>query len=109
MDVLSRLSRLIRPRTQGGRIVTSLVAGLGLPLVLYGILLVRTQGYEPMGLCRPVPSAQGHIPIDMSRGSGVPTTCGLDWGFVADSILLPGLGFALVAYILMALLARIER
>jgi hypothetical protein len=108
-DVLSRLSRLIRPRTVGGRIVTSLVAGLGLPVLLYGILLLRTHGYEPMGLCRPVPAAQGHIPIDMSRGSGIPTTCGVDWGFVASNILLPGLGFALVAYILMALLARIER
>jgi phage shock protein PspC (stress-responsive transcriptional regulator) len=108
-DVLSRLSRLIRPRSRGGRIVTSLVAGFGLPVVLYAILMLRTHGYEPMGLCHPVPAAQGHIPIDMSRGSGIPTTCGLDWGFVGISILLPGLGFAMVAYILMALLARIER
>ncbi len=107
--MLLRLSRLIRPRTQGGRVVTSLVAGLGLPVVLYGLLLFRTHGYEPMGLCKPVPAAQGHIPIDMSRGSGIPTTCGVDWGFVASNILLPGLGFAVVAYILMALLARIER
>ncbi len=109
IDVLSRVSRLIRPRTVGARIVTSLVAGLGLPVMLYGILLLRTHGYEPMGLCKPVPAAQGHIPIDMSRGSGIPTTCGVDWGFVGTNILLPGLGFALVAYILMALLARIER
>jgi hypothetical protein len=108
-DVLLRLSRLIRPRTAAGRIATSLVAGLGLPVVLYAILMVRTHGYEPMGLCRPVPAAQGHIPIDMSRGSGIPTTCGLDWAFVGTGILLPGLGFALVAYLLMALLARIER
>jgi hypothetical protein len=108
-DVLSRLSHLIRPRSFGGRIVTSLVAGLGLPVLLYGILLLRTQGYEPMGLCQPVPAAQGHIPIDMSRGSGIPTTCGVEWGFVASNILLPGLGFALVAYLLMALLVRIER
>jgi hypothetical protein len=107
--VLSRLSRLIRPRTLAGRVVTSLVAGLGLPTMLYGILLLRTHGYEPMGLCKPVPAAQGHIPIDMSRGSGIPTTCGIDWGFVGTSILLPGLGFALVAYLLMTVLARIER
>ena len=107
--MLLRLSRLIRPQTVAGRIVTSLVAGLGLPVVLYGILLMRTHGYEPMGLCKPVPAAQGHIPIDMSRGSGIPTTCGVDWGFVGSSILLPGIGFALVAFILMALLARIER
>lgn len=107
--MLSRLSRLIRPRTFAGRVVTSLVAGLGLPALLYGILLLRTHGYEPMGLCKPVPAAQGHIPIDMSRGSGIPTTCGIDWGFVGTSILLPGLGFALVAYLLMAVLARIER
>jgi len=107
--VLSRLSRLIRPRTLAGRVVTSLVAGLGLPVVLYGILLLRTHGYEPMGLCKPVPAAQGHIPIDMSRGSGIPTTCGVDWSFVGTSILLPGLGFALVAFLLMAVLARIER
>lgn len=107
--MLSRLSRLIRPRTVSRRIVTSLVAGLALPVVLYGILLVRTHGYEPMGLCRPVPAAQGHIPIDMSRGSGIPTTCGVDWAFVGSNILLPGLGFAVVAYLLMALLARIER
>ncbi len=107
--MLSRLSRLIRPRTPAGRVATSLVAGLGLPVVLYGILLLRTHGYEPMGLCKPVPAAQGHIPIDMSRGSGIPTTCGVDWGFVGTSILLPGLGFALVAYLLMTVLARIER
>ncbi|MEK9970301.1 MAG: AAA family ATPase [Ferrovibrio sp.] len=108
-DVLSRLSRLIRPRTAGGRIATSLVAGLGLPVLLYAILMLRTHGYEPMGLCHPVPAAQGHLPIDMSRGSGIPTTCGLDWGFVGTSILLPGLGFAFVAYLLLTLLARIER
>jgi hypothetical protein len=107
--VLLRLSRLIRPRTVAGRILTSLVAGLGLPVVLFGILLLRTHGYEPMGLCHAVPAAQGQIPVDMSRGSGIPTTCGVDWGFVGSSILLPGLGFALVAWILMALLARIER
>lgn len=107
--MLSRLFRLIRPRTLAGRVVTSLVAGLGLPVVLYGILLLRTHGYEPMGLCKPVPAAQGHIPIDMSRGSGIPTTCGVDWSFVSTSILLPGLGFALVAYLLMTVLARVER
>lgn len=106
--LLSRLSNLIRPRTVGGRIVTSLVAGFGLPLVLYGILMLRTHGYEPMGLCHPTPNG-GLIPIDMSRGSGIPTGCGVDWGFVASNIVLPGLGFALVAYILMALLARSER
>lgn len=107
--MLLRLSRLIRPRSIPGRIATSLVAGFGLPVLLYGILLVRTHGYEPMGLCKPVPAAQGHIPIDMSRGSGIPTTCGVDWSFVGTNILLPGLGFAVVAYLLMALLARIER
>ncbi len=107
--MLLRLSRLIRPSSILGRIATSLVAGLGLPVLLYGILLMRTHGYEPMGLCKPVPAAQGHIPIDMSRGSGIPTTCGVDWGFVGTNILLPGLGFAVVAYLLMALLARIER
>lgn len=106
--VLSRLSSLIRPRSLAGRIITSLVAGLGLPVVLYAVLMLRTHGYEPMGLCHPTPHG-GLIPIDMSRGSGIPTGCGVDWGFVASNILLPGLGFALLAYILMALLARTER
>jgi len=107
-NVLSRLSRVIRPRSIAGRVVTSLAAGLGLPVALYGILMIRTHGYEPMGLCRPTPNG-GLIPIDMSRGSGIPTGCGVDWGFVASNILLPGLGFALLAYILMALLVRAER
>jgi aminoglycoside phosphotransferase family enzyme/predicted kinase len=106
--VLSRLSSLIRPRSLAGRIITSLIAGLGLPVVLYAVLMLRTHGYEPMGLCHPTPNG-GLIPIDMSRGSGIPTGCGVDWGFVASNILQPGLGFALLAYILMALLARAER
>lgn len=105
---MSRFSRWIRPQTVLGRIIASLVFGLSLPVVLFGILLLRTHGYEPMGLCRPVPAAQGHIPIDMSRGSGIPTTCGIDWSFVLTSMLLPGLGFALLAYLLMALLKRAE-
>lgn len=104
-----RFSNWIRPQTVIGRIVASLLFGLSLPVVLFGILLLRTHGYEPMGLCRPVPAAQGHIPIDMSRGSGIPTTCGIDWSFVLSSILLPGLGFALLAYLLMALLKRAEQ
>lgn len=103
------LSRLIRPRTVAGRIITSLVAGFGLPLLLYGVLLLRTHGYEPMGLCRPVPAAQGHIPIDMSRGSGIPTACGIDWSFATTDVLLPALGISLLAWLLMALLARAER
>lgn len=107
--MLSSLSRLIRPRTLAGRLAVSLGAGFGLPLVLLGVLLLRTNGYEPMGLCRPVPAAQGHIPIDMSRGSGIPTTCGIDWTFAATDILLPALGFSLLAWLLMALLARAER
>ena len=77
-------------------------------MVLFGILLLRTHGYEPMGLCHPVPAVEGHIPIDMSRGSGVPTTCGIDGSFVLTNMLLPGLGFALLAYLLMALLKRAE-
>lgn len=91
-----------------GRLAVSLGAGFGLPLVLFAVLLVRTHGYEPMGLCHPVPAAQGHIPIDMSRGSGIPTTCGIDWLFAAGNILLPALGFALLAWLLLALLARAE-
>ncbi|MCW0232519.1 MAG: hypothetical protein OJJ21_02860 [Ferrovibrio sp.] len=106
--MLPRLSRVIRPRSVAGRIMTSLVAGLGLPVLLYAILMLRTHGYEPMGLCHPIPNG-GLIPIDMSRGSGIPTGCGIDWGFVASNILLPGLGFAVLAYFLMALLARAER
>lgn len=105
----SFLSRLIRPRTMGGRLAVSLAAGFGLPLILFAVLLLRTNGYEPMGLCHPVPAAQGHIPIDMSRGSGIPTTCGINWGFAATDILLPALGFSLLAWLLMTLLARIER
>jgi len=107
--VPSVFSRLIRPRTAGGRVAVSLVAGFGLPLALFSVLLLRTNGYEPMGLCHPVAAAQGHIPIDMSRGSGIPTTCGINWGFAASDILLPALGFSLLAWLLMALLARIER
>ncbi|WP_374466776.1 hypothetical protein [Ferrovibrio sp.] len=103
-----RFSRWIRPQTVFGRIVSSLVFGLSLPVVLFGILLLRTHGYEPMGLCHPVPAVEGHIPIDMSRGSGIPTTCGIDGSFVLTNMLLPGLGFALLAYLLMALLKRAE-
>lgn len=103
-----RFSRWIRPQTIISRMIASLVFGLSLPVVLFGILLLRTHGYEPMGLCHPVPAAQGHIPIDMSRGSGIPTTCGIDWSFVLTHMLLPGLGFAVVAYLLMALLKRAE-
>lgn len=103
-----RLSRLIRPRSFAGRMITSLIAGFGLPLLLYGVLLLRTHGYEPMGLCRPVPAAQGDIPIDMSRGSGIPTTCGIDWSFAMTDVVLPALGISLLAWLLLALLARIE-
>lgn len=106
--MIAWFSRLLRPQTAAGRIGVSLGAGLGLPVVLYAVLLFRTQGYEPMGLCRPVPNG-GHLPIDMSRGSGIPTGCGLQVDFILTDIVLPGLGFALLAWWLLGLLARAER
>jgi hypothetical protein len=94
----------VPPRTAPGRIVFSLVLGVGLPAVLFGILLLRTHGYEPMGLC--TPAEGGLLPIDMSRGGAIPYTCAVNWDYVAGSMLLPGLGFALLAWLLLRLLAR---
>ncbi|WP_370152229.1 hypothetical protein [Ferrovibrio sp.] len=94
------------PRSAAGRILLSLAIGLGLPVLLFGILLLRTQGYEPMGLC--MPTVGGILPIDMSRGGALPYTCALNWRFVATSMLLPGLGFALLAWLLLGLQQQAE-
>jgi len=92
------------PRTAPGRILFSLALGIGLPMVLFGILLLRTHGYEPMGLC--TATVGGLLPIDMSRGGAIPYTCAVNWDYVAGSMVLPGLGFALLAWLLLRLLAR---
>lgn len=92
----------VPPHSAAGRIFLSLVLGIALPVVLFGILLLRSQGYEPMGLCTPV--VDGLLPIDMSRGGAIPYTCAVNWDYVATSMLLPGLGFAVLAWLLLRLL-----
>lgn len=94
----------VPPRTAPGRIVFSLVLGIALPVVLFGILLLRTHGYEPMGLCTPM--VDGLLPIDMSRGGAIAYTCAVNWDYVGSRVLLPGLGFALLAWLLLRLLGR---
>ena len=42
----------------------------------------------------------------MSRGGAVPYTCAVNWDYVATSMILPGLGFALLAWLLLRLLGR---
>ena len=94
----------VPPRTAPGRILFSLILGIGLPVLLFGILLLRTDGYEPMGLC--TPAVGGLLPIDMSRGGAMAYTCAVNWGYAAASVLLPGLGFAVLAWLLLRLLRR---
>src|SRR3546814_7065380 len=94
----------VPPRTAPGRILLSLLLGIGLPAALFGILMLRTQGYEPMGLC--TPAVGGLLPIDMSRGGAIPYTCAVNWDYVGSSMILPGLGFALLAWLLLRLLAN---
>ncbi|WP_298725658.1 hypothetical protein [uncultured Ferrovibrio sp.] len=98
--------RLKVPDNLIGRIIASLVIGFGLPVLLIGILLVRSQGNEPQGMCERIQGDGGTLPIDMSRGGDVYYTCGLNWDYVAFNLALPALGFALLAYILMVLLRR---
>lgn len=98
------LSQLFYPSSASRRATISLVAGMTLPFLLFGILMLRTEGNEPQGLCTPL--VGGWLPIDMSRGGGVPYTCSVNWDFVATNMVLPGLGFALLAWFLLGLLAR---
>lgn len=96
------------PATVPGRIMLSLAAGIALPVLLIGTLLLRSQGNEPQGMCRRVQGRGGTLPIDMSRGGDVPYTCDLNWDYVFFNLGLPALGFAMLAYLLLALLRRTE-
>ncbi len=99
------LSRLIEPQSRWGRALASLGLGFGLPVLLYGILLLRSHGNEPQGMCARVPGKSGTLPIQMGRGDG-DFTCGLNWDYTLWNLALPALGFALLAYLLMGLAAR---
>lgn len=99
------LSRLIEPRTLLGRVAAALGLGFGFPVLLYGILLLRTHGNEPQGMCARVPGNGGTLPIQMGRGDG-DFTCGLNWDYTFWNLLLPALGFALLAFVLMGLARR---
>lgn len=103
------LSRLLKPETLLGRIAVSLSAGIAVPVLLIGILLLRSQGNEPQGMCTRVQGRDGTLPIDMSRGGSVPYTCDLNWDYVALNLGLPALGFAILAYLLLILLRRADR
>lgn len=98
--------RLKTPDSVIGRIGASLAIGFALPVLLIGILLVRSHGNEPQGMCERIKGDGGTLPIDMSRGGDVYYTCGLNWDYVALNIGVPALGFAALAYILMVLLRR---
>lgn len=107
--------RLRIPRSKIGRIVASLAIGVGTPVLLIGVLLLRSHGNEPQGLCARIQTKDSAawngvtLPIDMSRGGDVPYICGLHWDYLALKIALPALGFALLAYALMALLRRSQQ
>lgn len=96
------------PSTVPGRIMLSLAVGIALPVLLIGTLLLRSQGNEPQGMCTRVQGRGGTLPIDMSRGGDVPYTCDLNWDYVFFNLGLPALGFAMLAYLLLALLRRTE-
>ena len=100
------MSRLFHPQTTLGRIGISLLAGIAIPVVLIGILLLRSQGNEPQGMCTRVQGRDGTLPIDMSRGGGIPYTCDLNWDYVFFNLPLPALGFAVLAYLMLGLLRR---
>lgn len=101
--------RLKTPESVIGRIGASIAVGLALPVILIGILLVRSHGNEPLGMCERIKGYGGTLPIDMSRGGDVYYTCGLNWDYVAFNIGLPALGFAILAYAMMTLLRRSMR
>lgn len=100
--------RLKIPESVFGRIGASLAVGIALPVLLIGILLLRSLGNEPQGMCTRVQGKGGTLPIDMSRGGDVPYTCDLNWDYVFFNLGLPALGFAILAYILLTLLRRTE-
>ncbi|HEX6960137.1 MAG TPA: hypothetical protein VF194_19310 [Ferrovibrio sp.] len=89
-----------------GRMIVSLLIGVSLPVVLIGILLIRSDGNEPNGMCERVLGQGGTLPIDMSRGGDVYYSCGLNWDYVAFNIGLPALGFAILAYLVLRLWQR---
>src|SRR3546814_18668247 len=82
-----------------GRIGASIFIGTAIPVILIGILLLRSQGNEPQGMCTRVQGSGGTLPIDMSRGGDVPYTCDLNWDYVFFNLGLPDIGFAVLAYI----------
>lgn len=83
------------------RVIASILIGALLPVALIGILLIRSDGNEPNGMCERVLGHGGTLPIDMSRGGDVYYSCGLNWDYVAFNIGLPALGFAMLAYLIM--------
>ncbi|WP_430397875.1 hypothetical protein [Ferrovibrio sp.] len=96
---------LIAPHSLAGRLVASLAYGIGLPVVIYAVLLLRTHGNEPQGMCNRVPGQGGTLPIQMGRGDG-DFTCGLNWDYTFWNLALPALGFAALAFILMGMARR---
>lgn len=98
--------RMKAPATIAGRIAVSLAAGIAVPVVLIGILLLRSLGNEPQGMCTRVEGTGGTLPIDMSRGGDVPYTCDLNWDYVFFNLGLPALGFAVLAFVLLGWLRR---
>lgn len=100
------MSRLFNPQTILGRIGVSFLLGTTIPLILVGILLLRSQGNEPQGMCTRIQGRDGTLPIDMSRGGDVPYTCDLNWDYVFFNLALPALGFAVLAYVMLGLLRR---
>ena len=99
------LSRLIEPQTRLGRLIASLLVGFGLPVLFYGILLLRSHGNEPQGMCSRVAGNSGTLPIQMGRGDG-DFTCALNWDYTLWNLAVPAVLFALLAYLLMGLGAR---
>lgn len=88
------------------RALACLAVGTAIPVILIGILLLRSQGNEPQGMCTRVQGSSGTLPIDMSRGGDVPYTCNLNWDYVFFNLGLPALGFAVLAYLMLGWLRR---
>ena len=102
------MSRLFYPQTLPGRLAISLLVGIAIPVILIGILRLRSQGNEPQGMCLRVQGSAGTLPIDMSRGGDVPYTCDLNWDYVFFNLGLPALGFAVLAFVLLGWLRRTQ-
>ena len=102
------MSRLFHPQSLLGRLGVSLLVGTAIPVTLIGILLLRSQGNEPQGMCTRVQGREGTLPIDMSRGGDVPYTCDLNWDYVFFNLGLPAVGFAILAFAVLGWLRRAD-